>query len=206
MGSRPLRACGRLILRVVDSVRTLMPLQRTSKPQPLAASPIRRLSVVAVVLAMSAMVGQVRAARGQDQGKDELSVQTSSGGIEVSDSVKAKEIGLPVYPGATQVSDRDKSEGNLLFSLTRTGKPDVKFVVAKFETSDDVAQVRDFYRKKLGHKVTKFVVDASDGSLAFEIRADNRHAKFVQLKASGGKTEIDMVRLEGVDISDTSIK
>ena len=81
----------------------------------------------------------------------------------------------------------------------------MKFVVAKFETTDDIDQVRDFYRKKLGHKVTKFSVDASHGSVSFEMRADKQHAHFVALKQSGGRTEIDLVRLEGFDISDTSV-
>lgn len=170
-----------------------------------SAVPARRRLVWPAIL-MIAGVMTAPAASVAGQGGDEVSVKTPSGGIELSGSVRARQIGLPLYPGATYVSDRDKSQGNLLFSLTRSGKPDVKFVVAKFETADDLAQVHDFYRKKLGNKVTKFTADASDGSQAFELRADTQHAKFVQLKSSGGKTEIDLVRLEGFDISDTSVK
>jgi hypothetical protein len=166
---------------------------------------IRCLCVAAVTLGMCATARQAGAAPRQDQGKDEISVNTPKGGFDLSGSVKAKEIGLPVYPGATYVSDRDKDQGNLLFSLTRPGKPDVKFVVAKFETADDIGQVRDFYRKKLGHKVTKFSVDAGDGHVSFEMRADNQHARFVALKQSDGRTEIDLVRLEGFDISNDSV-
>jgi hypothetical protein len=169
-----------------------------------ALSIVRSLRLAALALAFSATTGPICAMPAQ--GGDGLSVKTASGGLEVSGNVKAKEVGLPVYPGATYVSDRDKSQGNLLFSLSRSGKPDVKFVVAKFETPDDIAQVREYYRKKLGRKVTKFTVDDGDKSLAFEMRADDHHARFVQLKTSDGKTEIDLVRLEGFDISDTSIK
>lgn len=163
------------------------------------------LCVVAMLLVLSATLPSAWAAPAQDQGNDEISVRTPKGGLDVSGSVKAKEIGLPVYPGATYVSDRDKNEGNLLFSLTRPGKPDVKFVVAKFETSDDVAQVRDYYKKKLGNKVTRFSVDAGAGSQSFEMRADKQHAKFVAIKSTGGRTEIDLVRLEGFDVSDSSV-
>jgi hypothetical protein len=164
------------------------------------------LAAATMVLGLSATARRAYGRPGQDQGKDEISVKTPSTGIEVSGSVKARQIGLPLYPGATYVSDRDKSQGNLLFSLTRAGKPDVKFLVAKFETPDDITRVREFYRKKLGNKVTKFTEDSKDGSLAFEMKADSQHGKFVQLKASGGTTEIDLVRLEGFDVSDTSVK
>jgi len=165
---------------------------------------LRCFGMAAMALVVTTAARHAQAAPAQDQG-DEISVNTPKGGVDVSNSVKAKEIGLPIYPGATFVSDRDKDSGNLAFSLTRPDKPEVKFVVAKFETSDDIAQVRDFYRKKLGHKVTNFKIDSNDGSLSFEMRADKQHAKFVALKSKDGKTEIDLVRLEGFDISDTSI-
>ncbi len=165
----------------------------------------RGLGLIVMVLAVSAMAPRLDAAPGQDQSKDQLSVKTDSGGLDVANNANAKEVGLPVYPGATHVRDSDKDGGGLLFNLSRAGKPDVKFVVAKFETSDSIDQVRDFYKKKLGHKVTKFSVDAGDGGLSFEMRADKQHAKFVALKSTGGRTEIDLVRLEGFDISDTSV-
>lgn len=167
---------------------------------------LRCLGLAAMALAVTVTARHAQAVPAQDQGDGEISVKTPRGGFDVSGQVKAKEIGLPIYPGATYVSDRDKNEGNLAFSLTRPGKPDVKFVVAKFETPDDMAQVRDFYKKKLGHKVTKFSVDAGDGGVSFEMRADSQHARFVAVKSSGGRTEIDLVRLEGFDTSDTSAK
>jgi hypothetical protein len=165
---------------------------------------VRFLCVATVMLGGSLAVRPACAAPGHNQ--DEFSVKTPSGGVDVSGSVKAKEIGLPVYPGATYVSDRDKNEGNLMFSLSRPGKPDVKFVVAKFETTDGMQQVRDFYRKKLGSKVTRIKQDGDDGSLTFEMEPDKQHGKFVGIKPAGGRTEIDLVRMEGFDISDSSVK
>lgn len=165
---------------------------------------LRCLGMAAMAIAVITVGRHARAAPVQDQGSDEISVKTPKGGFDLSGQVKAREVGLPVYPGAAYVSDRDKNSGNLSFSLTRPDKPDVKFVVAKFKTSDDIAQVRDFYRKKLGHKVTKFSIDASSGNVSFEMRADKRNARFVGLKSTGGRTEIDLVRLEGIDISDNS--
>lgn len=166
---------------------------------------LRCLSVALMALAMTATARRAQASPAHGQGDDEISVKTPKGGFDLSAQVKAKEIGLPVYPGATPVSEGEKGGGNLAFNLSRPDKPDVKFVVAKFESPDDIAQVRDFYRKKLGHKVTKISVDASSGNVSFEMRADNRHARFVGLKSTGGRTEIDLVRLEGFDISDNSV-
>ena len=165
---------------------------------------LRYLGMAAMAIAVTTLAHRAQAAPVRDQGGDEISVRTPKGGFDLSGQVKAKEIGLPVYPGATFVSDHDKDSGNLAFSLTRPDKPDVKFVVAKFETADDMDQVRDFYRKKLGNKVTKFSVDADHGSVSFEMRADKQHARFVALKRSEGRTEIDLVRLDGLDISDDS--
>ena len=163
---------------------------------------LRCLGMAAMAFVATTAARNVQAAPARNQGGDEISVKTPKGGFDLSGQVKAREVGLPIYPGATFVSDRDKDGGGLAFSLSRPDKPDVKFVVAKFETTDDIAQVRDFYRKKLGHKVTKFSVDGGRGSVSFEMRADNQHAKFVALKSSDGRTEIDLVRLEGFDISD----
>lgn len=166
---------------------------------------LRCLGMAAMAIAVTTVARHAQAVPAQDQGDDEISVKTSKGGLDLSSQVKAKEIGLPVYPGATYLNDHDKDGGGLAFSLTRPDKPDVKFVVAKFETSDDIAQVRDFYRKKLGHRVTKVSVDAGNGNVSFELRVDKQHAKFVALKSTSGRTEIDLVRLEGFDITDSSV-
>jgi hypothetical protein len=166
---------------------------------------LRCLGMAAMAMSVTTLAHRAQAAPVQDQGGDEISVRTPKGGFDLSGQVKSKEIGLPVYPGATFIGDRDKNGGNLAFSLTRPEKPDVKFVVAKFETTDDIDQVRDFYRKKLGHKVTKVSVDVGHGSVSFEMRADKQHARFVALKQSEGRTEIDLVRLDGFDVSDTSV-
>ncbi|HUI44158.1 MAG TPA: hypothetical protein VL523_19505 [Terriglobia bacterium] len=141
----------------------------------------------------------------QDEGKDQgssLVLKTPSAGLEVSGKVKASQIGLPVYPGARDITGKDR--GNLAFNLSRQGKPDAKLLVAKFETADSAAQVRDYYKSKLGGKVTKFTEDSSDGSMSFEMKADNQHGRYVQIKPAEGKTEIDLVRIEGMDLSDSS--
>lgn len=139
---------------------------------------------------------------GKDQDKNGIVLKTPTGGFEVSGSVKAAQTGLPVYPGARPMPGTDKDNGNLTFSLSREGKPDVHFLVAKLETPDSAEQVRDYYKKKLGNRVTKFVEKDKDGNMVFEMKETETRGKYVGIKSREGVTEIDLVRLEGVKFSD----
>lgn len=172
----------------------------------LSFQPARASFVSLTILAIAATTSWGAAPRGLHQGKDQDSsgvvLKTPSGGFEFSGKVKASEIGLPVYPGAKQVPEREKDNGSLTFNLSRTGKPDVHFLVAKFETQDSVDQVRDFYKKKLGHEVSKFTEKTDDGGMAFEMREGDQQRKYVQIKTDSGKTAIDLVRIDGVTFSD----
>jgi hypothetical protein len=164
------------------------------------------VSLTILTIAAAATSWAAGAPRGLHQGKDQDSsgvvLKTPSGGFEFSGKVKASEIGLPVYPGAKQVPEKEKDNGSLTFNLSRTGKPDFHFLVAKFETQDSVDQVRDFYKKKLGHEVSKFTEKTDDGGMAFEMRKGDQQRKYVQIKTDSGKTEIDLVRIDGVSFSD----
>ena len=164
-----------------------------------------RVLTLAILLLTAVPLAAVGPAPAAQQDKDEaggFALKTPSGGLEVSRKVNASRIGLPVYPGAQALAGDDR--GDLAFNLSRRGKPDTKLLVAKFETADSPAQVRDYYKDKLGSRVTKFTVDSSDGSMSFEMKPDNRHGKYVQIKTAAGKTEIDLVRIEGMDLSDSS--
>lgn len=167
--------------------------------------PARGSLIFLAILVLAATTWGAGAPRGFGQGKDQdnngVVLKTPSGGFEVSGKAKASEIGLPVYPGAMQVPEKDKDNGSLTFNLSRTGKPDVHFLVAKFETQDSVGQVRDFYHKKLGHQVSKFTEKDKDGNMAFELRKGDQQRKYVQIKTDDGRTEIDLVRIDGVNFS-----
>jgi hypothetical protein len=144
--------------------------------------------------------GAAAPARAQGHGDSaNLSLKTPSGGLEVSTRVKASRIGLPVYPGAAAAEGEES--GDLAFNLSRRGKADSKLLVAKFETADPPERVRNYYRRKLGSRVTKFIEDTRDGSMAFEMKADDQHGKLVQIKPVKGKTEIELVRIDGMDLS-----
>jgi len=166
------------------------------------------LMAVAVVPLAAAVGWANPALAGQGEGKDQdrngIVIKTPSGGFEFSGTVKASETGLPVYPGARSLPDKNQDSGNLTFSLSREGKPDVHFLVAKLRTPDSVEHVRAFYEKKLGNRVTKFVEKDKDGSMVFEIKRSEHSGKFVGIKSHEGMTEIDLVCLEGIKFSDDS--
>ncbi len=159
---------------------------------------------VVIVVAVFSWVGPAACAQeeGKDLDKNGVVLKTPSGGFEVSGKVKASQTGLPIYPGAKPMAETDKDSGNLTFSLSREGKPDVHFLVAKLETPDSVERVRDYYEKKLGNRVTKFVEKDKDGNMLFEMKASDTSGKLVGIKSQQGMTEIDLVRLEGIKFSD----
>jgi|SRR6516162_1368488 hypothetical protein len=135
--------------------------------------------------------------------KKEILIETPWGGLEAAATPDPSRLGLPVYPGARFV--KDQASDSLSLDLSIRGKPDLHFVVGKFETPDGIEKVRDFYRKKLGKEVTKFVEKTDEGGMAFEMKGKSE-SKFVQLKSSSGRTQIDLVRLEGVDVQDEDKK
>ena len=167
--------------------------------------PLGKWLVYAVIILAAGFSWVVPTASAQEEGKDQdkngVVLKTPSGGFEVSGNVKAAQTGLPVYPGAKAMAEADKDSGNLTFSLSREGKPDVHFLVAKLATPDSAEQVREYYKKKLGNRVTKFVDKDKDGNTVFEMKETENSGKFVAIKSREGKTEIDLVRLEGVKFS-----
>jgi hypothetical protein len=161
------------------------------------------LTLTAVTLAAVIVFASLAAAQDADQGSKkedkQLVIKTPSMALAVSSSPDFARLGLPLYPGAKYVQDKEKN--GLDFSLNLSGKPDVRFVVAKFRTSDSREQVRAFYQKKIGKQVTKFTEKDEDGQMVFEIKQP-KDQRFVSLKAVDGRTEIQLLRLEGLEDKD----
>ena len=135
--------------------------------------------------------------------KKEILIKTPWGGLEASATPDRSRLGLPVYPGARFV--KDQKSDSFSFDLSVNGKPDFRFIVGKFETPDGIEKVRDFYQEKLGKDVTKFIEKTDEGGMAFEMKGKSG-SKFVQLKNVSGRTQIDLLRLEGVDVQDEDKK
>lgn len=127
--------------------------------------------------------------------KKEILIKTPWGGLEAAANFDASRLGLPVYPGARALKDQGASTFSV--DLTTKDKPDVHFLVGKFQTPDAIEKVRDFYQRKLGKAVTKFVEKTDEGGMAFEMKGKSQ-SKYVQLKSVSGGTEIDLLRIAGL--------
>ena len=70
--------------------------------------------------------------------------------LHANSHATAKDIGLPLYPGAApwKDSDKDSSAANLGFGLNSFH---FGLLVAEFSTTDSSSRVLDFYRKPLSH-------------------------------------------------------
>jgi hypothetical protein len=124
-------------------------------------------------------------------GRDkEVSINTPVGSIEVHHDVNQDNLGLPIYPGATRVKDKDSAAVNLGFG----GEQSVQILAAKFETWDSLERVKAFYKEHLGSEVTKFTDQGSDGKTTFEIKTHNLE-KVVALEGGGSRTLIKLVRV-----------
>ncbi len=122
--------------------------------------------------------------------KKEVSIQTPVGSLEVRKDVDEAQLGLPIYPGAKRLKDHDTATVKMEFG----GEENVRVVVAKFETSDPIEKVRNFYRERVGGEATKFTEKDSEGKTVFEIKRGGQE-KIVALKSEFAGTRIELVRV-----------
>ena len=126
-------------------------------------------------------------------GNKEVSINIPDGkigSIEVHHDVNQDSLGLPLYPGATRVKDKDSATINLGFG----GEASVRVLAAKFETSDSLERVKAFYKEHLGSEVTKLTDQGWEGKTTFEIKTHNLE-KVVALEGGGSRTLIKLVRV-----------
>jgi hypothetical protein len=123
-------------------------------------------------------------------GNEEVSINTPVGSIEVHREVNEEGLGLPLYPGARRVKDKDSATVNLGFG----GEASVQVLAAKFETSDSLESVKAFYKERLGSEVSKFTEQGLNGKITFDIKTGNQE-KVVALEGAGSKTLINLVRV-----------
>ncbi len=172
-------------------------------PPPRSNSPI--IAIALLVLALIVVVGglmiytgvnilsrtvRVQVGQSNDGKKKEVSIQTPLGSLEVNKDVDVERIGLPLYPGATRLHDEDSATVNINIA----GEQNVRVLVAKFETSDPVDKVRDYYHARLGSQVTRYAEKDREGRTVFEIK-HNDQEKVVALETHGDRTKIALVRV-----------
>jgi hypothetical protein len=155
------------------------------------------LALIILVSGMAVWIGlrylsrhvQIQVEEGA-RGKKEVSIKTPLGSLEVQKEVNEARLGLPIYPGAKRVADKDSATVSLDFP----GEQSVGILVAKFETPDRREKVRDFYRDRLGSEVTKFTEKNHEGKTVFEIKYHDQE-KVVALEDSGAGTRITLLRV-----------
>ncbi|KAA6461210.1 hypothetical protein DYQ86_13290 [Acidobacteria bacterium AB60] len=111
----------------------------------------KSICLIAVSLALAGGLAGCRVhvdkgANGEDK---TVQVDTPFGGVHVNtDQVSAADLGLPLYPGAEQVTNDDKHKSadvHLGF-----GEWQLRVRAVNYETTDSKEQVAAFYKKALG--------------------------------------------------------
>lgn len=106
------------------------------------------LPVAIVLLAMTAGC-RIQVDKNKEGGDKNVKIDTPVGGIHVkTDQLSASDVGLPAYPGAQIVGDKDGDKSadiHLGF-----GKWQLQVKAVGYRTGDSQEQVLAFYRKALG--------------------------------------------------------
>jgi hypothetical protein len=157
------------------------------------------LALIIVVCGVSIYTGvrflshtvKVDVARDETGGKD-VSIKTPVGNFEVSKNADVSEasLGLPIYPGAQRLKDKDAAG----ISMDFPGENRVRITVGKFETPDDLEKVEKFYQDRIGSQVTKFTQRDKDGRTVFEIKVKDEE-RVVALTNLMPGTRIDLVHV-----------
>jgi hypothetical protein len=97
--------------------------------------------------------------------------QDDGAGLVASGQATAKDVGLPIYPGATPHKDTGEDSNAARLGLWGGGLG-FKLAVLKLESKDTPAQVADFYQKALA-KYGK-VLNCTNGRADAEPKNDSR--------------------------------
>ncbi len=99
--------------------------------------------------------------------KDEFSI-----GLSASKQASAREIGLPLYPGARE--HKDKSDDSPAVQLGMwAGSSGFKLVVLKMASDDAIEKVAAFYRKALAKYGKVLNCDGSSGTASGKGKSDS---------------------------------
>lgn len=173
------------------------------------------LSCVAVVLGVRFLAHGVRVHVDGNDDTKQVSIKTPFGGLEVHKNTGVTEarLGLPIYPGARAAKDEDSASVSLAFG----GAHGLDIIVGKFDTSDPLDRVRDFYQERLtaqeGPFTKKSRIDSEsgdydldsgemgsfvgldkEGKTVFKIKHRGEE-RVVALENHQGGTRIEMVRI-----------
>ena len=103
------------------------------------------IAVLGILLVAALPLG---AQETKDSGKSESEMNRHSAGFIASQEASAKDIGLPLYPGARQHKDKSDDSSAVRLGLWG-GNSGFKLAVLKLESNDAPEKVAKFYRKAL---------------------------------------------------------
>jgi hypothetical protein len=117
-------------------------------------------SVLPVLLVVSVLAGLRTLAQGEN-----------GAGVVVSDQTTAKDVGLPIYPGARPHRDTNKDSEAVRLGLWGGGAG-LKLAVLKMESNDAPSQVAEFYQRALA-KYGR-VLDCTRSATSSDRKSDSR--------------------------------
>jgi hypothetical protein len=114
-------------------------------------NPIAHTACLLGCLALAAGVAgcRIHVDKGADGQEKNVQVDTPFGGVHVNtDQTTAADLGLPAYPGAQMVKDKDDHESADVHM--GFGEWELRVRAVSYETPDDKDKVIAFYKKALG--------------------------------------------------------
>jgi hypothetical protein len=127
-------------------------------------------------------------------GKAEVSINTPKGQIKINakPEISEEKLGVPIYPGAKA------EEGSGSFSIQGEGEKGGTFGGASFATADSVDKVVEFYKGRLGNKVSAFD-STSEGKRTVVLNVSTQNSwKTITIADEGtGETKISVASLSG---------
>lgn len=128
-------------------------------------------------------------------GKAEVSINTPGGQLKLSskNDITEEKLGVPIYPGAKA----DEGAGSISFTGSDE-KGSGTFGGASFTTTDSVDKVVDFYKSKLGSKVTVLDTTSEDKHSVVLSVGSEKSWKTITIQDEGnGITKIAVASLMG---------
>ncbi len=143
------------------------------------------IAVAALALLGACSVHEDRSGSGEKK----VDIRTPFGDIKVNTDVDVKDTGLPVYPGAQRVTERDhdKDAANVNISSGAFG---LKVVAIKFRSDDSPQKVLDFYRPKVKAFGGTFLECQREGFVTYSHSGDDKELHCDQSRSGGSSVEL----------------
>ena len=155
---------------------------------------------VAMLGFVSVAVMPLRAQDNEDMGKAKSETGQKGFGIIASKEAGAKDVGLPLYPGARQHKDTSEETPAVNFALWG-GNSGFKLAVLKLESNDAPEKVAAFYRKALTNygKVldcsasSQVTSEKKKGASSNELGCEDEHPESGELVLKAGSKQEEHV-------------